>query len=235
MPVLAFPRLSVWYASQGMKCPRCGVSCHEEWERTCISDASLGERDEVAWYAGFQLCPECERPIIRLWEGTENSLGDFQEKAEYLVYPRGSLRPLPPEVGDPYKQDFMEACAVLGDSLKASAAISRRCLQLLLRDKAKTKAKDLADQIQEVLDSVALPSHLAQSIDAVRQIGNFAAHPMKSQDTGLIVEVEPGEAEWLLDSLEGLLDFYVVQPAITERKRLELNKKLKALGKPPVK
>lgn len=217
-----------------MKCPHCGVSCHEEWQSTCIND-DYGEQKEVAWYAGFQLCPECERPIIRLWEGTESADGKFLQKAEYPVYPRGSVRPLPPEVGDPYKQDFTEACAVLGGSLKASAAISRRCLQLLLRDKARTKAKDLSDQIQEVLDSGALPSHLAQSIDAVRQIGNFAAHSMKSKDTGLIVEVEPGEAEWLLDSLEGLLDFYIVQPAIIERKRLELNKKLKALGKPPVK
>jgi hypothetical protein len=170
-----------------------------------------------------------------LWEGTEGADAEFHAKAEYPVYPRGSVRPLPPEVSDPYKQDFTEACAVLGDSPKASAAISRRCLQLLLRDKAKTKAKALADQIQEVLDSGALPSHLGDSIDAVRQIGNFAAHPMKSQDTGLVVEVEPGEAEWLLDSLEGLFDFYIVQPTVIERKRLDLNKKLKALGKPAVK
>ena len=50
-------------------------------------------------------------------------------------------------------------------------------------------------------------------IDGVRVIGNFAAHPIKSQHTGEVIEVEPGEAEWLLETLEGFFDFYFVQPA----------------------
>jgi hypothetical protein len=58
---------------------------------------------------------------------------------------------------------------------------------------------------------------------------------MKSKETGLIVEVEPGEAEWQLDTLEGLFDFYIVQPKIVEEKRVALDKKLKAIGKPPLK
>ncbi|MGA2147976.1 MAG: DUF4145 domain-containing protein [Bryobacteraceae bacterium] len=110
-----------------------------------------------------------------------------------------------------------------------------RSSQTLLREKAKTKARDLADQIQEVLDSNTLPSHLSKSIDAVRHIGNFAAHPLKSKDTGVIVDVEPGEAEWQLDTLEGLFDFYIIQPQIVEEKRAALDKKLKALGKPALK
>jgi hypothetical protein len=36
-----------------------------------------------------------------------------------------------------------------------------------------------------------------ESIDAVRNIGNFAAHPQKSTATGEILEVEFGESEWL--------------------------------------
>jgi hypothetical protein len=218
-----------------MKCPHCGVACHENWKLTKIASEGVRTALSYSWYARFQVCPECQRPIIRLCEGMEDTFGDFKLKAEHLSYPRNSLRPIATEVGDPYRQDFKEACAVLGDSPKASAAISRRCLQLLLRDEAKTSAKDLADQIQEVIESKALPSHLAQSVDAVRQVGNFAAHPLKSKDTGLIVEVEAGEAEWLLDSLEGLFDFYIVQPAIIARKRAALNKKLEALGKPGLK
>jgi hypothetical protein len=34
---------------------------------------------------------------------------------------------------------------------------------------------------------------------------------MKSHATGEIVEVEAGEAEWLIDTVEGMLDFYLVQ------------------------
>jgi hypothetical protein len=42
----------------------------------------------------------------------------------------------------------------------------------------------LADEIQQVIDSGKLPSDLAESIDAIRNLGNFAAHPMKSQHSG---------------------------------------------------
>ena len=152
-----------------------------------------------------------------------------------IVYPKGTARPVPVEVEKEFANDFREACLVIGDSEKASAALSRRCLQNLLREKAKTKAKDLAAQIQEVRDSGKLPSHLADAIDGVRVIGNIAAHPIKSQHTGEVIDVEPGEAEWLLETLEGLFDFYFVQPAKLKKKRDALNEKLKKAGKPSLK
>jgi Domain of unknown function (DUF4145) len=90
------------------------------------------------------------------------------------------------------------------ENVIASAALSRRCLQHLLREQANIKPADLANEIQQVLDSKTLPSYLAEALDALRNIGNFAAHLIKSKSTGEIVDVEPGEAEWLLDTLEGL-------------------------------
>ncbi|MBA7699015.1 hypothetical protein ES703_107699 [subsurface metagenome] len=111
--------------------------------------------------------------------------------------------------------------------------MSRRCLQRLLREVAKVKPSNLSNEIDEVMES--LPSHLAESIDAVRNLGNFAAHPMKSTNTGEIIDVEPGEAEWLLDVLEGLFDFYFVQPATLKKKRQALDAKLKDAGKPEMK
>jgi hypothetical protein len=80
-----------------------------------------------------------------------------------------------------------------------------------------------------------LPSELADAIDAVRVIGNFAAHPIKSKSTGEIVPVEVGEAEWLLDVLEELFDFYFVRPAKLAAKRTVIDAKLIDAGKPPLK
>jgi len=68
----------------------------------------------------------------------------------------------------------------------------------------------------------------------VRLIGNFAAHPVKSQKSGEILDVEPGEAEWTLDVLEELFDFYFVQPAKLQAKRAALNAKLVEAGKKPL-
>ena len=79
------------------------------------------------------------------------------------------------------------------------------------------------------------PILLAGAIDAIRNIGNFAAHPIKSTASGEVLPVEPGEAEWTLDVLDGLFDFYFVQPAILKRKKAALDTKLASAGKPPVK
>jgi len=132
-------------------------------------------------------------------------------------------------------EDYGEACLVLRDSPKASAALSRRCLQAVLREKAGIKSGSLASEIEALLDSRSLPLHLADAVDAVRNIGNFAAHPIKSKSTGEIVPVELGEAEWTLDVLEGLFDHYFVQPAKLKEKRLALDEKLKDAGKPVLK
>ena len=101
--------------------------------------------------------------------------------------------------------------------------------------KASTKQKDLCKQIQEVIDNGKLPSYLIECIDAVRNIGNFAAHPLKDKSTGEILPVEVGEAEWNLDVLEQLFDFYYVQPAVIQKKKQALNQKLQAAGKPLMK
>ncbi len=153
-----------------------------------------------------------------------------------LVRPKGTSRPPPPGgVPEAYAEDYAEACLVLGDSPKASAALSRRCLQNILRDIAKVKPGNLFDEIQEFLDDKSPPSHIAAAVDAIRNIGNLAAHPTKSEKTGEILGVEPGEAEWNLDVLESLFDFYFVQPALLQKKREALDAKLEEAGKRPMK
>lgn len=100
---------------------------------------------------------------------------------------------------------------------------------------ARVNPGNLSDEIQQVIDTGKLPSSLVESIDAVRNIGNFAAHPIKSRKSGEILPVEPGEAEWNLDVLESLFDFYFVQPEVLKKKRTALNDKLKGAGKSPMK
>ena len=133
-----------------------------------------------------------------------------------------------------FAEDYAEACLVLADSPKASAALSRRCLQHILREKAGVKPGTLFDEIQQVLDSNRLPSDIAESVDYIRNLGNFAAHPAKSASSGEIVPVEPGEAEWCLDVIEVLHDFYFVRPDNIKRRREALNQKLADSGKPPM-
>jgi hypothetical protein len=211
-----------------MKCPHCLENFHEGWE--LYEPSPLNDADG-SWSLRYCECPSCEKLIIAI--GKKDSVGRY---AYSLVRPKTISRvPLSPEIPREFAEDYKEACLVFSDSPKSSAALSRRCLQNLLREKASTTKINLADQIQEVLDSKSLPSYLAESLDAIRNIGNFATHPIKSKSTGEIVAVEPGEAEWNLDVLEGLFDFYFVQEQKIKEKREKLNQKLQDVGKPPMK
>lgn len=155
--------------------------------------------------------------------------------AQYYVHPKSTARPLPKEVPDPYRQDFKEACLVLSDSPRASAALSRRCLESLLTDKAGVKHPTLAAVVQEVLDSNLLPSYLAEQIDGLRAYGIFAAHAIKDVHTGEIIDVEASEAEDVLNTLEGLFDFYFVLPAKVKARQKAADDKLRKAGKKPTK
>lgn len=216
-----------------MKCPHCLENFHDNWHPTALlrpGNAWLGDRDG-GWYGVSAVCPACNRAIIklRLTTRTDTLIN------ETMVYPKGVARsPLPPEVTDPYASDYREACNVFTDSPKASAALGRRCLQSVLRDKAGVKKGNLHDEIEEVVTSKTLPSDLADALHHVRVIGNFAAHPEKSVNTGAVVAVEPGEAEWTLDVRESLFDFYFVRPAKLAARKAEINKKLADAGKKPL-
>ena len=211
-----------------MKCPHCLHLFHEQ-----LSESRVGQGPEGNLNTLHQTCPGCGKSIVFLqFRGQYRVINN-----SFLVYPRGIARsPLPPEVDDgQIVDDYREASLVLADSSKASAALSRRCLQHILREKAAVKKSNLNNEIQQVLDSNVLPSDIAENLDAIRNIGNFAAHPIKSTSTGEIVDVEPNEAEWNLEVLEQLIDFYYVRPAIAKKKRDELNAKLASAGKSPLK
>ncbi len=220
-----------------MKCPHCRVEFHYEAKITYIGKDSDGE-----WVLLQSVCPACKKIILRLLNGyglynkvTEGIYLNHAEK-DFIAYPKSSLRPpCPTEVLKEFAEDYNESCLVISDSPKASAALSRRCLQNILREVAKVKPNNLDKEIQQVIDSGTLPSYIIDVIDAIRNIGNFAAHPLKSEKTGEILPVEPMEAEWNLDVLEALFDFYFVQPAVVRNKRTALDQKLKEAGKKPMK
>lgn len=219
-----------------MLCPHCQTSFHDG-----ATLANVGRDVEGAWGARWQTCPECKRIVIEFVCAadityTKDGFVSSRVRRQFLAYPRVSSRPPPPnDVPKDFADDYREAALVFADSPKASAALSRRCLQHLLRERAGVKHADLAKEIDQVLANSTLPSHLADAIDAIRNIGNFAAHPIKSTASGEVTSVEPGEAEWTLDVLDGLFDFFFVQPAVLKKRRDALNAKLAVAGKPPAK
>lgn len=114
--------------------------------------------------------------------------------------------------------DYNEACLIRDLSPKASATLSRRCLQGMIRDYWGESKNTLHEEIKAIKDRIDPITW--QAIDAVRKIGNIGAHMEK--DINLIIDVEPNEAQMLIGLIEMLLkEWYIA--------RHERQKQLEAL------
>lgn len=227
-----------------MKCPHCQTEFFEIWSYDSISTnnstvmkGGAYDGDKIYSYATATTCPKCLGMTIRLTLADNSTTGGIILQSQ--VYPRGGQFPAAPlEVPRPIAADYAEANEVLPISPKASAALARRCLQAILASQGYV-ARDLVKQVEAVIGEVdatkAVPIGLRENIDAIRNFGNFSAHPITDQTTFQIVEVEEGEAEWCLQLLLDMFDHYYVSPARAAEKRATLAAKLTGAGKPPMK
>ena len=243
-------RAAHWHydAGEDTTCPHCrrGVQFrYPEWRKPFDGEhfarSWIQEDQKTAYEISVAVCPSCGLPIIGLHcrgrvTGQRSGGEPVYEWESRLLFPRHrNRRPAPEQVPPAIAEDYTEAGLVLGDSPKASAALSRRCLQHILEDAkaANVSPANLSDEIDEVLKK--LPPHIAKDLDAIRNVGNFAAHPNKSMNTGEIIPVEPGEAEWTLEVAWALLDWYYAEPIRAQERRATLNAKLAQMGKLPMK
>ena len=123
------------------------------------------------------------------------------------IYPLSPARKFPDYIPESIRQDYEEAYSILSLSPKASATLSRRCLQGMIRDFWKISERTLFEEITALKDKI--PASQYQAIDALRQLGNIGAHMEK--DTNLIIDIEPQEAQYLLKLIELLLQQWYVE------------------------
>lgn len=215
-----------------MKCPHCSIEFHDEWVKLEDKDWNLitspGEGG-IEVRLDRTVCPSCKKLTVRLRQGR-----GLRERSR-IVYPfHAADRTAPEEVPKQLRADYSEAVSILQGSPRASAAMSRRIIEQILHDRGGYAQRNLSEQIQEFISDQRNPSRLRENLDYLREIGNFAAHAMKSTNTGEVLPVEPGEAEWALDAIDGLFDFYFVGPAKDAERRSSFDKRLGEAGRRPI-
>jgi len=231
---MSFQRLLQFTPDYKGCCPHCGTGVQfrksDSQELPWISCKSTDKSevvDEV--HLIVSKCPICKKLIV-LMNARDPQTNTLQE---IMAWPLWSSRPpIPANVPESIREDYEEAARVLPFSAKASAALSRRCLQHILIEAGKAKSDILEKQIDEVRP--ILPRDLGDNLHYVRKISNFAAHPEKNKATGIIIDVEPGEAEWNLDVIDGLFGYFYERPAREQKRRSDFDAKLAAMGKRPI-
>lgn len=130
-----------------------------------------------------------------------------------VIYPRYSVgRVLDQYVPLKYAQLFHESEEVNNISPRASAALSRYLLQMLLHEELHIQKRNLEDEIKELESRSNIPANLITMLQVMRRVANFGAHPKKSTNSNEIVEVETGESAVMLDLLEEVFDYIFVKP-----------------------
>lgn len=171
---------------------------------------------DKSFYSFFIVCPnkDCRKYTLTaiLFNskygnyGGHYKHGDLKEINRWNLVPNSSAKVFPDYIPKPIKKDYEEACSIKELSPKASATLSRRCLQGMIRDFWSIKKSRLIDEIEAIKDKVDPLTW--DSIEAVRKIGNIGAHMEK--DINIIVDVEPNEAELLIHLIEVLIkDWYI--------------------------
>ena len=188
---------------------------------------------KVGLYYLTTCCPKCGDVTIAIGADTLNQVKWVERRT---VYPSGTYRgPVSPEVPTEIAADYTEACIVLPFSAKASAALSRRCLQATLHG-AGYRGRDLNAEIDLLLNETdpkkAIPARPRVTVDSIRNFGNFSAHPINDKTALQIIEVEPEEAEWCLEILEECFEHFYAGPATVKARKAALDAKLAAAGKP---
>lgn len=211
-------------------CPTCGrhttITETNECEREFILHCAATPKGKSIQVTGHLIeCPNTSCKAQTFWVdanyGTKNSNGYGIEKrgesvgiGRFTFVPTTS-QPLSSHVPLQVAEDYNEAYLIKSLSPKASATLARRALQGMVRDFFQVRSKGtLHAELEAIRDKC--DEALYDAMMAVKSVGNIGAHPEK--DVSLMVDVEPGEAETLLDLIH-LLDqeWYVARADRAER------------------
>ena len=184
----------------GFNCPACGAFAHQRWHRAELRELPWDEvaesspgpdivrHLEVAALAlsnpvaavqvtviegvAVSKCERCNEPAI--WLG------------ERLLWPKGGLAPQPNlDLPEGVRRLYEEANSIARESPRAAAMIVRLAIEELCRTLVPKEKLSLDRRIRELVKN-GLSSRTQKALDAVRVIGNQAAHlgQLDSRDDG---------------------------------------------------
>lgn len=162
----------------------------------------------------FYKCPNCFEVSIFIMGET----GYFEDKTIWIK-PNSQAMQFPEYIPECIRADYEEACAIVDLSPKASATLSRRCLQGMIRDFWNIHKNTLFDEIEALEGQV--PATQKQVIHSLRQIGNIGAHP--EDDVSLIVDIIPEDAGKLIKIIELLMKQWYIERYETEKLIKDVN------------
>jgi hypothetical protein len=222
---------------KAVKCNHCentatmAVICEGEHIHT-VEDKRWGQED---WTNEWQvlLCTNCFEPTVtqvshssinEIYVGRDANGNEIwtRETEESTLYPITDTTISEPhsDMPDEIANDYEEAKLVFTLSAKSSVALLRLAVQKLCKHLGE-KGKNINDDIHSLVKK-GLPTHIQQSLDIVRVIGNDAVHPGE-----INLDDTPEIAKKLFELINEIVDDRIGKP----KKRSEIGKIYQTLPK----
>ena len=224
---------------QNWNCPYCGhaqVVTDKTFDDTkFVISSALSKYGKIGGRVSSIVCSnrDCKEITLKLFlsraEYDKNYIWRVTDDVHHSwsLLPESSAKPQPDYIPDTIVESYKQACRIRDLSPNASAIMSRRCLQGMIRDFCKicegTLAKEI-DTLKKQVDGGEGPRGVdhdtIDAIDHVRRIGRIGAHMEK--DINLILDVEPNEAQALINLIELLFEEWYMAKHGREEKLKEL-------------
>lgn len=146
-------------------------------------------------------CPSCNKITILATVDHGDVLNTVN------IEPTSLAKKFPKYIPEGIRNDYEEACAIVSLSPKASATLSRRCLQGMIRDFFQISKNTLYEEIDAIRPQI--PAEQWAVLDGLRRIGNIGAHMEK--DINLIIDIDPDEAQKLIKLIELLIKQWYIE------------------------
>ena len=221
-----------------MKCPYCSQHTPDAWG--LVGAVPGAGKDFTSLTGEWMRCanPECSQAVIRMNElhmkPSETEPLNFESETHtWFARPRSGSRPVDPLVKDPYRRDYLEAASILDLSPRMSAVLSRPILGDLLEEFAGQTQFSLTSRIDKFIDEPQHPGYIRENLHHFREVADFGAHSQKDGQAQ-IIDISREEAEWTLDILDSLFEYFIIAPDRSRKIREAMDKKIDAAGRKPI-
>jgi hypothetical protein len=238
-----------------MKCPTCGENTPDAWSSWHVLGGGGGGLSGLQQHlAGaihvsgrlireytisfdYMRCAnhECQQLVIRGHNGYRKPDPHAPEwiTETWQVWPRRTSRRIDPLVPSEIRKDYVEAAALLDVSPKMSAVLSRKIVFDLLESYAGVSEYTLKGSLDKFIADTTHPQRVRDNLQHLREIGDFGAHT-KRDGVGQIIDVSHEDAEWTLDLIDRLFDYFIVDPERDRQMQAKWDKNVADVGRKPI-
>jgi hypothetical protein len=178
---------------------------------------------------------DCKEVLVQVEEQRLRGPNNASRKS-WLFLPRDAhgrvVNPIVRDEAPTLAEDYQEASLILTASPRMSAVLSRSILADLLEKYAGRHEFNLGDRLRAFAADLTYPSSIRDNVRYLKEIGDFGAHTQKDKsDQRAIINVTPEEAEWTIDLVERLFEYFIVSPKKDAEMQAAFREKMEAAGR----